>query len=48
MKELLGIPETVETVALIPVGYPVGKYGPTTRRPVEEILHLERWDSAKG
>ena len=48
VKELLGIPETVETVALIPVGYPIGKYGPTTRRPVEEIMHLERWDSAKG
>lgn len=48
VKELLGIPDTVETVALIPVGYPIGKYGPTTRRPVEEVLHLERWDSAKG
>jgi nitroreductase len=48
VKELLGIPETVETVALIPVGYPIGKYGPTTRRPVEEVLHLERWNGAKG
>ena len=48
VKELLGIPETVETVALIPIGYPIGKYGPTTRRPVEEIMHLERWDGTKG
>ena len=39
VKELLGVPEPVETVALIPVGYPVGKYGPTRRRPVEKILH---------
>ncbi|MCH7718051.1 MAG: nitroreductase, partial [Chloroflexi bacterium] len=29
-------------------GYPIGKYGPTTRRPVEEIMHLERWDGTKG
>lgn len=47
VKQLLGIPDTAETVALIPVGYPRGKYGPTTRRPVEEILHFERWDPAK-
>ena len=47
VKELLGIPETVETVALIPVGYPIGSYGPTTRRPLEEIVHKERWEVAK-
>ena len=47
VKELLGIPETVETVALIPVGHPIGRYGPTTRRPVEEVTHHERWDQAK-
>jgi hypothetical protein len=43
VKELLDIPENVETVALIPVGYPIGKYGPTTRLPVEKITHWERW-----
>ena len=43
VKQLLGIPEDVETVALIPVGYPIGKYGPTKRRPVDEVLHNERW-----
>ncbi|MEX0786601.1 MAG: nitroreductase family protein, partial [Dehalococcoidia bacterium] len=32
VKELLGIPADVETVALIPIGHPRGKYGPTTRR----------------
>ena len=47
VKELLGVPETVETVALIPVGHPIGRYGPTTRRPVEEVTHHERWDTAK-
>ena len=47
VKELLGIPETVETVALIPIGHPIGRYGPTTRRPVEEVTHHERWDMAK-
>ena len=43
VKELLGIPENAETIALIPVGFPLGKYGPTTRRPVEQVMHHERW-----
>ena len=47
VKELRGSPETVETVALSPVGHPIGRYGPTTRRPVEEVTHHERWDQAK-
>jgi nitroreductase len=47
VKELLGIPEGVETIAMIPVGHPRGRYGPTTRRPVEEVTHQERWDGSK-
>ena len=48
LKTLLGIPEKVETVALIPIGHPEGKYGPTKRRPVDEVTHRERWDASKG
>ncbi len=48
VKELVGLPEQVETIELIPVGYPVGKYGPTNRVPVDEVMHLERWDAAKA
>ena len=48
VKELLGIPDDVETVALIPVGHPIGRYGPTTRAPVAEVTHYERWGGAKG
>lgn len=44
VKDLLGIPDTVETIALIPVGHPIGKYGPTTRKPVEDVTHWERWE----
>lgn len=48
VKELLGIPDKVETVALIPIGYPEGKYGPTKRRPLDEVTHREHWDASKG
>ena len=40
---ILAIPWNVEPVALIPVGWPIGKYGETTRGPVEEIVHLDRF-----
>jgi nitroreductase len=48
VKDLLGIPANVEAVALIPVGHPIGTYGPTKRRPVDEVIHHERWDSSKA
>ncbi len=48
VKQLLGIPDSVETVALIPIGHPLGKYGPTKRRPINEVTHMERWDPTKA
>ena len=48
IKELLGIPENVETAALLPIGFPASnaRYGPTTRAPVEEVTFRERWEQA--
>ena len=45
IKELLGIPENVETAALLPLGFPQDgtSYGPTTRKPVEDVAYAERW-----
>lgn len=42
-RRALGLPWNVEPVAVIPVGWPKGRYGPTTRRPVEEVTHLDRY-----
>jgi hypothetical protein len=28
---------------MIPVGWPMGRFGPVTRRPVEEIVRWDRW-----
>ena len=48
IKELLGIPENVETAALLPVGFPAdnARYGPTRRAPVEEVAFREKWNQA--
>jgi nitroreductase len=42
-KRELGIPRDVSTLAVVPVGWPVGRLGPVTRRPVGEVIHRDRW-----
>jgi nitroreductase len=43
IKALLGIPDSVDVYALIPLGYPRDKFGPLRRRPVEEVSYLNAW-----
>jgi nitroreductase len=45
MAGLLGIPlDAVTQVALIPVAHTVGDdFSPAARRPVDDVLHRERW-----
>ena len=45
IKDLLGIPDYVETVALTPLGYLRGRFGPTDRRPLSEVSSYNRWGS---
>ena len=42
-RRALGLPWNVAPCAVIPLGWPTGKYGPTTRRPVEEVISLDRY-----
>lgn len=44
VREHFGIPDDVGIGATVPVGYPIGKYGPLTRRPVDEVVTWNRWD----
>ncbi len=43
VREILGIPEDVETFCMIPVGYPLGKWGEGPRRPIEDITYWDTW-----
>ena len=43
VKEILALPDNVEAICLIPVGYPLGNFGPVTRLPVQETVHWDRW-----
>jgi nitroreductase len=42
-KRVIGIPNEVRTWAIIPIGYPLKRFGPVNRRPVDEVLRWERW-----
>jgi nitroreductase len=42
-RRILGLPWSITPVALVPLGWPVGRYGPTTRRPVGEVVSLDRF-----
>ena len=46
VKAVLGMPEGAATYALMPIGYPTGKYGPLTRKPVAEVTYADSWGSA--
>lgn len=39
----LNLPDSMVAYCLIPVGYPLGNFGPVTRKPVEEIMRFDRW-----
>jgi nitroreductase len=48
LKSLLGIPEPLQIYHLLPIGF--AKRSPTIhhpRRPLEEIIHFERYDRSK-
>jgi hypothetical protein len=44
LHEVLSLPNDVAAQAIIPVGFPIGNFGPVTRRPVHEITTFDRWD----
>ena len=44
VRRILGLPETFAALCMIPVGYPMGKFGPVTRHPVNEIMRFDRWE----
>lgn len=43
LKEVLGVPQNVQLVALIPLGHPTEPFKPRKRIPVSEKVHVDRW-----
>jgi nitroreductase len=43
VRRALRLPWRVTPCAIVPLGRPMGRYGPTTRRLVGEVVHLDRY-----
>jgi nitroreductase len=43
VRKLLRLPENAFTFALMPVGFPTGRYGPLVRKPVSEVTYADTW-----
>ena len=43
LKDILSIPKGVNTYAIVPLGYPRGRFGAVRRRPAETVIHRDRW-----
>ena len=48
MHDRFGIPQDYGVVATIPIGFPMGKFGPVSREPVETKTHFETWGNQKS
>jgi len=43
VRELLGIPAEARIAVTIPVGWPAKPFGPVKRKPLEQVVHWDRW-----
>ena len=43
VDEILGFPEGAKSFAIVPIGYPLGRFGRVSRAPVEQVTFLDRW-----
>ncbi|MGH7747236.1 MAG: nitroreductase family protein [Candidatus Dormibacteria bacterium] len=42
-RRILHLPLTVDPVCMVPMGWPIGRYGRKSRRALERVVHLDRW-----
>lgn len=42
-RRILGLPREMNPVCIIPIGWAKGRYGPTTRPPIGDVVHVDRY-----
>jgi nitroreductase len=47
-RRILGLPFGVTPCVMIPLGWPIGNYGPTTRRAAAEVVSFDRFGNRPG
>jgi nitroreductase len=43
LRELLAIPQNNQIYCLLPIGYPTDRHGPVKRKPVKDVVYLEKF-----
>jgi nitroreductase len=47
-EEALGLPRGVHSYAILPIGYPMGKFGPVKRASLADVVFADRWGEPYG
>lgn len=45
-EKALGLPDGVHSWAILPIGWPMGKFGPIKRAPLKDVVYGDRWGEA--
>jgi len=48
LREMLGVPENNVIYCLLPIGYPTDKHGPLRRKPVRDVVYMDRFGESWG
>jgi nitroreductase len=43
VEATLGLPADVHSYALLPIGYPMGRFGPVRRVPIADVVYEDQW-----
>jgi nitroreductase len=43
LRTLLAIPDNNQIYCIVPIGYPTDKHGPLARKPVKDVVYLEKF-----
>jgi nitroreductase len=46
LREAVGVPEDWMLAGHVVIGWPRGSHGPVRRRPLDEVVYLDRWDES--
>lgn len=43
VEAVFGLPADTHTYAILPIGYPMGRFGPVRRVPLSDVVYEDRW-----
>jgi nitroreductase len=44
VEAAFGLPAETHSYAIIPIGYPMGRFGPVRRVPLADVVYEDRWE----